>query len=303
MRNRRRGRGPRGSAPRSAAGDGRPRRAPPGARPEPARARSCRLPPEQALRPPEQEQDRKGENEKGTALGQVFLEREVEHADQERCVEHASHAPEAADCNHDQERHEVFERVLRVEAEKLGAEPAAHGRQPAADRKGDRHLCGRQRAGGRGRRARRRVSRPRPAIPAQIPRVVPDRGCNRRPRARDWRVLRSAPDRRARLRAQEIPAPGRYPFHFRLYDPAPALAAGGPVREEGDMIAPAPALAEHPAALALVGRHRLRIWEPIPWVLALAFYFAFPNYLGFGTELLITILFALSLDLALGYAG
>ena len=33
------------------------------------------------------------------------------------------------------------------------------------------------------------------------------------------------------------------------------------------------------------------------------FYFAFPDYLGFGTELLITVLFALSLDLALGYAG
>ena len=40
-----------------------------------------------------------------------------------------------------------------------------------------------------------------------------------------------------------------------------------------------------------------------PGSLALAFYFAFPNYLGFGTELLIAILFALSLDLALGYAG
>ena len=50
-------------------------------------------------------------------------------------------------------------------------------------------------------------------------------------------------------------------------------------------------------------RHRLRWWEPLPWLLALAFYFAFPRYLGFGTELLITILFAISLDLALGYAG
>ena len=38
-------------------------------------------------------------------------------------------------------------------------------------------------------------------------------------------------------------------------------------------------------------------------MLALAFYFAFPRYLGFGTELLVTILFALSLDLVLGYAG
>jgi branched-chain amino acid transport system permease protein len=36
---------------------------------------------------------------------------------------------------------------------------------------------------------------------------------------------------------------------------------------------------------------------------AILFYFVVPDYLGFGTELLITVLFALSLDLALGYAG
>jgi branched-chain amino acid transport system permease protein len=60
---------------------------------------------------------------------------------------------------------------------------------------------------------------------------------------------------------------------------------------------------DHPAAVALARRHRLRAWEPVPWVLAIAFYFAFPKHLGFGTELLITILFALSLDLVLGYAG
>jgi branched-chain amino acid transport system permease protein len=68
------------------------------------------------------------------------------------------------------------------------------------------------------------------------------------------------------------------------------------------MSAPSSAL-EHPAARALIGRHRVRWWEAIPWVLALAYYFAFPRYLGFGTELLTTILFAISLDLALGYAG
>jgi branched-chain amino acid transport system permease protein len=61
--------------------------------------------------------------------------------------------------------------------------------------------------------------------------------------------------------------------------------------------------ADHPAARALAGRHRLRLWEPIPWILALAFYFVFPKHLGFGTELLVTILFAISLDLVLGYAG
>ena len=54
---------------------------------------------------------------------------------------------------------------------------------------------------------------------------------------------------------------------------------------------------------ARLPRHRFRWWEVLPWLLALAFYFAFPRYLGFGTELLITILFAISLDLALGYAG
>jgi branched-chain amino acid transport system permease protein len=69
------------------------------------------------------------------------------------------------------------------------------------------------------------------------------------------------------------------------------------------MTSPVPGGADHPAALALAGRHRLRVWEPIPWVLAIVFYFAFPTHLGFGTELLITILFALSLDLVLGYAG
>jgi len=60
---------------------------------------------------------------------------------------------------------------------------------------------------------------------------------------------------------------------------------------------------DHPGAQALVTRHRLLWWEALPWLAALAFYFAYPAYLGFGAELLTTILFALSLDLALGYAG
>jgi branched-chain amino acid transport system permease protein len=69
------------------------------------------------------------------------------------------------------------------------------------------------------------------------------------------------------------------------------------------MTAVTPAPVKHPAALALAERHRLRLWEPLPWLLAIAAYFAFPNYLGFGVELLVAILFALSLDLVLGYAG
>src|SRR6476469_2145031 len=64
-----------------------------------------------------------------------------------------------------------------------------------------------------------------------------------------------------------------------------------------------PAHSDNPAARALAVRHRFQWWETLPCLLGLAFYFAFPRYLSFGTELLITILFALSLDLALGYAG
>ena len=57
------------------------------------------------------------------------------------------------------------------------------------------------------------------------------------------------------------------------------------------------------AATELARRHRLRWWEALPWIASLACFFAFPNYLAFGTQVLITILFALSLDLVLGYAG
>ncbi len=53
----------------------------------------------------------------------------------------------------------------------------------------------------------------------------------------------------------------------------------------------------------LAVRHRYQWWEALPWVAGIAVFFAFPNYLAFGTQVLITILFALSLDLVLGYAG
>ncbi len=41
----------------------------------------------------------------------------------------------------------------------------------------------------------------------------------------------------------------------------------------------------------------------MPWLAALAAYFAFPSYLPLGAQILATILFALSADLVLGYAG
>jgi branched-chain amino acid transport system permease protein len=48
---------------------------------------------------------------------------------------------------------------------------------------------------------------------------------------------------------------------------------------------------------------RIRWTEWLPWIAALAFFFVFPEYLSLGARILIYILFALSLDLILGYAG
>ena len=65
-------------------------------------------------------------------------------------------------------------------------------------------------------------------------------------------------------------------------------------------------LSANPSAAALdrfARRHRLRLAEMLPWLAALAGYFLFPDYLALGAQILATILFALSLDLLLGYAG
>src|SRR5438874_7255539 len=48
---------------------------------------------------------------------------------------------------------------------------------------------------------------------------------------------------------------------------------------------------------------RIRWAELLPWMIALAAFFLLPEYLSLGARILIFILFALSLDLILGYAG
>jgi branched-chain amino acid transport system permease protein len=66
--------------------------------------------------------------------------------------------------------------------------------------------------------------------------------------------------------------------------------------------APAPA-ARAPAIAYLATRHRLRAWEALPWAIAVAAYFIFPDRMVFGSQVLVMVLFALSLDLILGFAG
>ena len=50
-------------------------------------------------------------------------------------------------------------------------------------------------------------------------------------------------------------------------------------------------------------RHRLRVLEALPWLLIVASFFLFPDYLALGAQILATTLFGLSVDLVLGYAG
>ena len=74
--------------------------------------------------------------------------------------------------------------------------------------------------------------------------------------------------------------------------------------------APAPgavsASASAPRARALEfmrRRHRFHLGEALPWILMIAAFFLFPDRVTFGTQVLIAIMFTLSLDLILGYAG
>src|ERR1700724_2464732 len=69
----------------------------------------------------------------------------------------------------------------------------------------------------------------------------------------------------------------------------PGLAAGPPPAQQ--------------AIDAFAGRHRYRLLEAVPWAAAIAAYILFPSYLPLGAQILATILFALSADLVLGYAG
>ncbi len=53
----------------------------------------------------------------------------------------------------------------------------------------------------------------------------------------------------------------------------------------------------------LLTRHRIRWMEVVYWLLAIAVFFLFPRNLSLATAIVIMALFALSLDLVMGYAG
>lgn len=71
----------------------------------------------------------------------------------------------------------------------------------------------------------------------------------------------------------------------------------------GATTAPSSPSFQNPAARTLLRRHRFAILELLPWVLAIAAFYLFPGYRLLATQVLVLILFALSVDLIVGYAG
>ena len=57
------------------------------------------------------------------------------------------------------------------------------------------------------------------------------------------------------------------------------------------------------AVAFLVRSHRFKIWELTPWLACVAVWFLLPTYLPFAAQIIVMILFALSYDIVVGYAG
>ena len=91
---------------------------------------------EQALRPPQQDADRRRVDQERAELGDPVLARGVGDADQQRGDERAAQAAQAADRDHDQEVHQVLERIAPVHRQDVGAERAAQAGEAAAEREG-----------------------------------------------------------------------------------------------------------------------------------------------------------------------
>src|SRR6267142_1903321 len=150
----------------------------------------------------------------------------------------------------------------------------------------------RQRARRPGRRAGRRHHPGAVELSVRAPGVLPDRRCRRRARVAARAVRRRAAHRHRRYSVQVLDSRVRGLPHLRRDHRHPAVAAAGPVRSARMM---------HGGGYTVDARIRWPEW--LPWIAALAAFFLLPEYLSLGARILIYILFALSLDLILGYAG
>src|SRR5262249_26421324 len=153
----------------------------------------------------------------------------------------------------------------------------------------------RLRAGWAWRRARRGDPRARSDLPAQIHDLLPDRRHGRRHVEHHRAVPRLDPARHRRCRRQVLRAEARCFRDLHDHDRGPDLAAAGPVcAGERQMMNVAQEMKQR-------GR-----WSPLEiafWLIAAASIWLLPGWYLILTEVAILGLFALSLDLILGYAG
>src|SRR5262245_20333395 len=189
--------------------------------------------------------------------------------------------------------------ALRRAGARRGRQPAHGARARHQRRRRVRdHVRARQRPRGAGRRARDRHRRPRPLVRPRLPGVRPDRGVGRRARF-DRRLVRRRDAPRHQRHGRQVLLPGdRLVPDLPGDGRPPDVAARRPVRE---------ALVSTEAAAGPPHYPPTQIrWRPIEVVFWLAMLLPFlvtPNYLVLASQIAITALFALSLDLILGYAG
>jgi branched-chain amino acid transport system permease protein len=159
------------------------------------------------------------------------------------------------------------------------------------------------------RRARRRHSFARAVLRAQICRAVPGGGDRRRRRRLQGLVRGRHGARHHRHAGQIFRHPGcPLPALRRGVRPPAVAAAWVAAAAIGDAVSTPSSSPAAPAPATGLGELRLSsplaiAGHALPWVLLIAFYFFAEGYLSLGTQVMVWILFALSLDLALGYAG
>src|ERR1044072_2093136 len=92
---------------------------------------------EQALRPPDQDDDHDDVDDEGAELRRVVFAGDIAEAEEQRRDERSGDARRAADGHQDQEVDQELEGEVRIEPEDSRAERAAEARKPRADRERD----------------------------------------------------------------------------------------------------------------------------------------------------------------------
>src|SRR5690606_31407025 len=184
--------------------------------------------------------------------------------------------------------------TLRRHGARRGGQPArgrGHGHPRAAPVLPD-VLAG-LRPGRPGRRAEPGHAGTGAVLSPEVPRVLPDRGVRRRRRHHHRPLRRRAASRHRRRRRQVLPAASRRLPGLRVHDRHAAAAAQRHRSAQGARM----------KTTFTLSPLQLRAAEAAFWVGLASCFFLLPDKLTLMSQILIFGLFAVSLDMALGYAG